>query len=254
MTKSVFDSSELYDRYALTIVVRERLDGGVPKDRDLIHQWVAAKTGHDDAETQKIVDEHMPDVAKATEAAAADKAESMWCGFKQDANDPEGRHYVETRQVKALLRECAVVLGITKKKRGSRNLIQHAFEVKAPDGGSKIRFKTMNGGTEEGAIHVMTPQGPRSALKRVDYTGEGTVLKFEIWVLGTQPAESRHLGQAEIEEMLKLAQENGLGANRSQGSGKFDVIEFSKIADGKGSKSASAKAKSKSGTHEEERE
>lgn len=220
MTESLIDSSELYDRYRIGITIRERMDGGVPKDPKLIEQWVAAKTGHNDKETQKQIEEHMPDV----EAAADEVAESMWCGFKRDAN--EGFIYIETRQIKAMLRECATVLGITKKKRGSRQIIQHGFEVKGVNGGSKVPIKVQNEGTHEGAIHVMTAQGPRSALKRVDYVGPGSTLDFGLWVLTTAPQETRHIGEKDIRKMLALAQEDGLGANRSQGSGKFDVTSF----------------------------
>lgn len=217
---SLIDSSELYDRYHISITIRERMDGGVPKDPKLIEQWVAAKTGHKDEETQKQIEAHMPDVEAATEEVA----ETMWCGFKRDAEN--GFTFIETRQVKAMLRECAVVLGITKKKRGSRQIIQHGFEIKGHDGGSKIVINAKNEATVEGAIHVMTAQGPRSALKRVDYVGPGSTLEFELWVLSTAPQESRHLGEADIKKMFALAQEDGLGANRSQGSGKFDVTTF----------------------------
>lgn len=222
----LIDSSHLYDRYAISISILERMDGGVPKNPELIEQWVAAKTGHKDEETQKQVEAHMPDV----EAAADEVAEGMWCGFKYDA--AMDFCYIETRQVKAMLRECAVVLGITKKKRGSRQIIQHAFEIKGLEGSSKIPITVESSGTHEGAIHVMTPQGPRSALKRVDWVGGGSTLDFEIWVLATAPQETRHLGQDDIHALLALAQQNGLGANRSQGSGKFEVTKFDLIEKG----------------------
>lgn len=221
---SIIDSSELYDRYRIGITIRERMDGGVPKDPKLIEQWVAAKTGHKDEETQKQVESHMPDV----EAAADEVAETMWCGFKRDVE--REFIFIETRQVKAMLRECCVVLGITKKKRGSRQVIQHGFEIKGLEGGSKIPINVKSEGTHEGAIHVMTPQGPRSALKRVDYVGPDSSLVFELWVLGTHHTETRHLGEKDIRRMFALAQEDGLGANRSQGSGKFDVTEFEVLA------------------------
>lgn len=220
---ALIDSTELYDRYTITAQVRERLDGGVPRDPELIKQWVAAKTGFADEQTQKQIEEHMPDIVAATEGAA----DAMWCGFKKDATG----QYIETRQVKAMLRECAVVLGITKAKRGSRQIIQHGFEVKGAEGGSKIYLDVKNPGTSEGPIHVMTPQGPRSALKRCDYIGAGSTLEFEVWILKTHAAETRHLGEKELRQLFALAQEDGLGANRSQGSGKFNVTAFDKTPD-----------------------
>jgi len=218
-TASVIDSAHLYDSYCVSIEVRDRLDGGVPRDPELIQKWVESKTGHADEQTQAQIEDHMPDVDAATE----DVASKMWCGFKRDDQGP----FIETRQVKAMFRECATVLGITSKKRGSRQILQHAFEIKGDGGGPKIHITAKDEGTDEGPIHIMTPKGPRSAIKRTDYVGPGSTLFFEIWVLSTAPQEKRHLGESDIRRMLGMAQENGLGANRSQGSGKFNVTNFS---------------------------
>jgi hypothetical protein len=215
---SILDSSELYNRFMIGIQVRERLDGGVPKDPELIKAWVVSKTGFDDEQTQKQIDAHKADLDAATE----EQAEAMWCGFKKDDRGP----YIETRQIKAMLRECAVVLGITKAKRGSRQIVQHGFEVRGHGGDSKVYIDAKNVGTVEGAIHVMTPQGPRNALKRVDFVGPESTLEFEVWILKTAPQETRHLGEEDLKKLFQLAQEDGLGANRSQGSGKFDVVVF----------------------------
>lgn len=54
----------------------------------------------------------------------------------------------------------------------------------------------------------------------------GCELEFQIWVLKTAPQETRHIGKNELLDMLALAQNNGIGANRSQQSGKFEVIVF----------------------------
>lgn len=222
----LLDNTNLYDRYAVEITILERFDGGVPKDPKLIHSWVAAKTGYDDEQTKKLVEQHMPDIDATTEGIA----EAMWTGFKID----EKGHYIETRQLKAMLRETAVVLGITKKKRGSRQIVQHGFEVRGFEGKSKVYIEA-DASTiqnEERPIHVMTPQGPRTAIKRTDFFVEGAKLRFEIWVLATSASETRHLGQADIENMLRLAQNNGIGANRSQQSGKFEVTAFECLGKG----------------------
>ena len=223
--KSLFDSSTLYDQYAVTITIRERMDGGVPKDPEMIRGWVASRTGHEDDTTEAQIKAHLPDIEAATEAVA----QSSWCGFKKDTRG----YYVEARQVKAMLRESSTLLGITKKKRGSKQIVQHGFEVRGHGGGSKVYLKHPTDDmadpdiqNEERAIHVVTAQGPRSALKRTDYVEAGTRLTFQIWVLGTAPQETRHIGHDTLVQMLKHAQENGLGANRSQGSGKFDVTGF----------------------------
>lgn len=216
-----FDTNILYDRYRVQIKFRSWLCGGMPRNKDLIRTWVEAQTEHADEETNKQVAE--------LEETVNEVSEKCWNGF------PEGDEglFIWTRQVKALFRECSTVLGMTREKRGSKQIIQHAFEVKGTHGLDLQRIylgKKAPDGTEEKAIHVMTAQGPRSALRRTDYV-EGVELTFEVWVLGTSAQESRHIGEKDIVRLLTLAQENGLGACRSQGHGKFDVVEFEKIAD-----------------------
>ena len=76
----------------------------------------------------------------------------------------------------------------------------------------------------------MTPKGKISALRRFDYFTEPT-LEFEIWVLTTATQEKRHVGEDDLIGILTHAQENGLGASRSQEEGKFDVVEFERMPD-----------------------
>ena len=121
------------------------------------------------------------------------------------------------------------MLRFTKNKRGSKDLLQHGFEIKAMDGGQRHYLDRKEpDGNEEGPIHVQTPLGPRTALKKVDYC-EGVELTFEIWVLKTHPSDSRYLGEKDIVEMLTFGQEDGIGADRSQGMGKFDVADFTVV-------------------------
>lgn len=213
------NSRELYDTFSVTIKMRDKLHGGVPKNPDVLEDHIKRKTGYDDEQTKQQVTDAQEDLQEIVEES--------WNGF---LCDEEKGLYIRALQVKAMLRECGSVLLFFKKKRGSKQIVQHGFEVKAPDGGDKLFLgRDKPDGHTEGPIHVMTPQGPRTALKRVDYV-EGVTIKFEVWILKTSPQESRHLGEKDLLEMLKLAQENGLGADRSQGSGKLDVVEFAKTS------------------------
>lgn len=214
-----FNSRSLYDIYRVRLQVRDRLCGGMPKNAELIRTWVTARTGYDDEKSEV-------QTAEALEVAIDETAEKGWVGF---AADGKGL-FVFARNIKAMFKENMSVLGIVKAKRGSKQVLQHGFEIKAvglyqerPD-----RIYLGRGdpdGTDERAIHVMTPQGPRAALKRSDYVVKAE-LEFEVWVLATHAAETRHIGEAELRAALTLGQENGLGADRSQGHGKFDVAEF----------------------------
>lgn len=213
-----FDTSELYEVFNVSIKLRDQLHGGQPKNPDLLKGWIAATTEHNDEKTTAQEKEAREVLLEPTE-------EKSWNGFPAD----ERGMFVWTRQIKAMFKECASMRRIFIEKVGSKQILQHGFEIKGPDVDNRVYFgKKVADGCFEGPIHVQTAQGPRTAIKRVDYV-EKVTLNFAVWVLKTNVAEKRHVGEKEVRMMLVLAQENGLGANRSQGHGKFDVVEFAKI-------------------------
>ena len=220
-----FNARALYDIYFVEIQIRDKICGGMPKNKDLIEAWVKSTTKYNDEQT----------IAQTDEARAVlleEVTERSWNGFPGD----EIGIFLWARQIKALFKECATMLRLTVAKSGSKQILQHGFEVKsyfsgvnAPKDADRIYLgRPKADGFYEGPIHVQTAQGPRSAIKRVDYV-EKALVKFEVWVLATAAGESRHVGRKELEKMLTFGQENGLGADRSQGMGKFDVVTFEQI-------------------------
>jgi hypothetical protein len=217
-----FNPRKLYDIYKVSLAFRGRLYGGTPKNPDTLRIWIESKIGIEDEITAQIT-------AEAQEKMIDQAIEKSWNGFYRD---PTKGVYIECRQVKAAIKQCASVLGVTRKKIGSKQILAEGSEVKALDGGDRLYLgKPEADGYEEKPIHVMTPQGPRTALKRVDYV-EDCKLEFEVWVLQTETQEKRHIGEEELVQIITMMQENGVGADRSQGGGKFDVVEFEKLQSG----------------------
>jgi hypothetical protein len=211
-----FNPRSLYDVYSVAIAFRGRICGGMPRNKELIRAWVESTTGHADAKAEELIQQDAELVLNAVQ-------EKSWIGFPEDET---GGLFVPARNVKAMLKQSASLLAITKKKRGSKQILAEGLEVKAIDGGDRIYLgRKKPDGTEENAIHVMTAQGPRTALRKMDHV-IGAKLSFEIWVLKTHAAETRHIGRDDVVEILRHAQENGCGASRSQGEGKFDVTGF----------------------------
>jgi hypothetical protein len=218
--KPEFNARAYYDIYQVTLAIRDKICGGTPKNPELLAGWIAATTEHNDSTTTSQEKE-------AREALLEPTEEKSWNGFPGDA----GGIFVWARQVKALFKECASMLRITTTKIGSKQILQHGFEVKGLGGKADrvhLGGKRTADGYLEGPIHVQTAQGPRTAIKRVDYV-EGVTLEFEVWILSTHAAEKRHVGEEELRRMLTFGQENGLGADRSQGHGKFDVVGFAVV-------------------------
>jgi hypothetical protein len=214
-----FNAKRLYDIYQMKIRIRERICGGLPKNPDLLEGFIKAKTGHNDEITKE-------QVAEAKEAILEPTVEQSWCCFH---GDKEKGLYILTRNLKSMLKQGASMLRFTVKKTGCKQIFHEGAEVKALDGGSRIYLGKMKpDGFKEGPIHVTGPQGPRSAIKRMDYV-ENVELEFQIWVLHTTAGETRHIGENDLIEVLTFSQENGFGADRSQGEGKFDVLGFEQI-------------------------
>lgn len=70
----------------------------------------------------------------------------------------------------------------------------------------------------------MTMQGPRSSLKLFDYIDQPTIT-FRLRVLNDGVFKEEML-----KSILEYCQENGLGADRSQGFGQFDIVSFEKMS------------------------
>jgi len=100
---------ELYRKYAVALQFRDHLLGGIPKAKDLIEAWLRSK-GFSGRKLDTIAQ-------KTTVEMQADEKEDpiacRWTGFKTDS---EGL-FIEERQVKALLKEAAYVLGLSRMAR-----------------------------------------------------------------------------------------------------------------------------------------
>jgi len=231
---------KMWNRARVTLSIRERVCGGIPKDQKLIEGWVAANMPEVSAEKQaKLVAKTAAELPAATE----EKAEKMWTTFK--VAKPDGYIFIEGRQIKAMLKESANILRealITSEK--SEKGKDKAAE-KAKSRFTAIRSKVAerlfveedrvvfdrNGkrltepdGSEERAIHVMTAQGPRDALKRTDFVAAPATISFHLkWV------NDSVVDIELVKIFFEHACENGLGADRSQGNGRFAVVAIEPI-------------------------
>lgn len=221
---------EPFDYYMAQIKVGE-LAGGIPKNKDLIKAWVWAKNKEKSEEVLKSI-------YQATLEELGDKtdevAEKGWTTFKYD----ERGLYIEGRQLKAMMKESANI--IKKIAPGASNKPKKETEVEEVTGITNLKSKiadhtfVMNervhlGKTQddifmvEQAIHVMTPQGERSSIKRTDHV-RNVELSFVIKIL-----RKSEITKATLMAILHYSQSIGLGADRSQGLGVFEVKTVVKL-------------------------
>ncbi len=214
----------LWNRYAVTIKLRNKLCGGIPKSTEMIDSWLRAKKKKlglepNEAETQA-------QAAKTATEMGLDLEETvtgMSTGFK---SDPEHGLYIEGRQVKAMLKESASVMGVTTNIRGAKNYLTQGVFVKVVENALDRIYLGVKepSGTEETVIQINSAQGKRSAFKQFDYV-VGATISFELWLL--KRIDGKEMVPVDmVKLLLQHGEESGLGSNRTQGYGTFDVVAF----------------------------
>jgi hypothetical protein len=203
---------QLWEFYGVKIRIRDRLVGGYPKNPDTEAAMLKAR-GLEDLITPQVDPATLTDEERANLKEAT--MQKSWTGFK---SDPVGGSYLEARCIKAMFKECANILkgsAILNVKNFKSKLAERVFvEPHA------IYFGKEPDNTDQRVVHVMTAMGPRSSIKLFDYY-EKPVIEFQLKVLVDGVVTKEHL-----KTILEYAQENGLGADRSQSFGQFDLLEF----------------------------
>lgn len=236
------DDPGLFTRYRVSLRFTGRLLGGTPKRADIVEGWLRTKTGVDDVSevrammvrvledqgieiTPDMTYEEMVDVSKRV------AGDHMANGFRQDASGL----YIESRAVKAMLKEAVNVLfggnkerwGVTRKGPKSAMAewvfpVEDRVHLQRPDGDGGYLSVMEPDGLHLLIGHVTGPQGPRSTLSHYEYVVQ-PYLSFEVFSLQDR------VTQEQWHQTLRYAQENGLGAVRSQGFGRFKVVGFEEV-------------------------
>jgi len=229
--RGIFDThSTLFIRYAARLVFRDKLLGGVPRDPKLIEGWLRSRAGLTDGDEVRHVmlrtlselgvdaDASMTfeQLEQASEAVAARKQTT---GFKVG----ERGLYVEARQVKAMLKESTnVVFGGERfgptRKTGKPFVAERVFVE--PD--RLWLGVTEPAGVEMTIGHVFSPAGPRSIVGYHEFV-QGASLEFQVLTMRDC------LAPEQWADLWVHAQENGLGALRSQGFGRFFIQQWERI-------------------------
>lgn len=150
------------------------------------------------------------DQAKAAEKAAKE-AEEVEGDDEEKDDKKSGKKEKESRAAKAAKSRFTGL-----KAKVAERLFIEEDKVYLMRGDGK--YITEPDGNEEKPIHIMTTQGPRTALKRFDYVESPALVKFTF----------RFLNDGIVDlDLVQVFHEhsawNGLGADRSQGNGLFTV-------------------------------
>lgn len=219
--------SDTFTTYQVAIQVRDRLMGGVPKDPRVIEGWLKKRAEIDDIEdlrravlrtVQELgadvpADASYEDLDAALTQIAGEKGTN---GFKRD----EAGIYIEGRQLKSMLRECVSILFSGEKRGRTKKSARSFFNERVFVNPDRVHLGLAEpSGIDLFIGHTTGPRGPQSNLTYIEYA-ERPLIAFEIMVLHDE------VEAGDWPEIWNLAEENGLGALRSQGFGRFDLTRF----------------------------
>ncbi len=223
---NVFDH-ELFTTVNVRIRFRDRVLGGIPKQESPLDYYIT-QSQMSDAEAKDFRD-RVKDGELSDEEKESVK-ETNWCCFEKDH---DGNLCFWHGNVKSMLKEAFAALGLCEPStRGKQKLYKYAKQhnLQVAVHVEPLRPVFVNGDGEpmtepDGAIdkvkHVKGPHGEKiSALGRHDYL-ERPEMIFSLRWLKDGPFDMK-----DMEKAAQLSQDVGLGASRSQGFGKFDVLAF----------------------------
>lgn len=212
----------------ITIQIRERLLAGKPRDLNVANAMLKARGLEDQIEA---VPETQP--ARGQEAERVAVNEGL-CEFHRRPG--KDGIWFPTNNIKAGLKENWSVLGFRSKNWGSRVSIAEGMFVYAdlPDGSPAADYDYVHLGDKPDGIDASVchseVRGERfSSIKRNEYI-EGRSLTFIVKIAALLAPK---IPDEDFAAMLVHFGEHGLGASRSQGNGKFSVLNIEEVSDAK---------------------
>lgn len=245
----IFDTepSDLFIRYRCRLQFRDRVVGGTPSNPRMIEGWLRTKMGlTQEAEVRALTKQTLIELGVDAEIFADDADEDIRFETLQQASEAIAKHsnttmfkrdqdglYLEARAVKAMLKEAVNILYA-----GERWNKRPGAPGKADTGGKAPRSTVAESvfvepqhislgvfepsGIDLAIGHIVGPQGPRSTLSYYEYVERATI-EFVVLVLKDRVDPKRW------PDIWRLAQENALGAKRSQSMGQFDVLHWERL-------------------------
>jgi len=232
--------AQLLEEEQTVVKVRIKFVGrclaGLPKGGNPLDWYMANKHMSDveKADFQKRIEE-----GKVSEEELEDIKATNCLIFEPDH---EGNLGLYCGNVKAMMREMFVSMGFTQiraktdnasaKSAGGKQLMQHMVHVFGPNGGGHIPFLVNGQKVKEpsGSVvrvkHVSDAAGKRSALGQHDYMESGTEMELRVKWFAHGVHSMDHL-----KRVWALAQDNGLGACRSQSFGRFEIVTWDVLND-----------------------
>lgn len=231
------DVNSAVTTYQVELQVRNVMVGGVPASENVIRKWLESRLELRDTALEEMLQRTLkdrfpnetPPLDKQIEALMDDPDGPSINGFKRD--QVTGELTYEGRCMKAALKEFANSAypgvdwpGKDKVSKGFRKGLMNtlAERVFVPEVFIGMGVKQPDR-VEERIKHVMTPQGPKSAINRVEIV-ETPRLHFTVRV------HDDFLPQEAWARIWERGEDIGIGADRGRSDGQFDLVKWEKVS------------------------
>ena len=224
----------LWNRYSLKMTFTVPICGGVPRSKDVLEAWIASRTATE-AKHRKLSDGigptgRLPVPLEQVEAEMAETAslleadiDRQWVGF---AKDDTGL-FVRGGAIRAHLKSCSDVLGdmmkkgevegVTAVKMFRDKMVKQLYveEERVYLRQSAGAVYTEPSGYRDATMTVMTAQGPRTCLKRIDFCFPCELSCMLLFL------QRSGLGRRHLELLLEYGCVQGFNQDRSLQFGRY---------------------------------
>lgn len=200
----------MFKDYTVEMRFEERLCGSVPLSKELVRPWLEARKPTKKPEEGKSIEEIEKEVQDSVEEAV----EKTTLGFQKHT----GVLFVRGGTIKAHLKDCSNQIKEVLKIKALRAKVANKVYV----GEYRVFLYTPEGKLAsekddefQQPVHVMTPQGPRNALKIIQFLSFPHI-SFTLKIL-----EDKEVNVDVIASIFEYGSIHGYGGERGMGEGRY---------------------------------
>jgi len=208
--KTVKKEQQMWNKFLVTMDFTYRLCGSVPQSKEIVRLWLDGRKPTKKPDDAKPIEEIEKEVIEELEQIE----EKTTLGFMKD----DIGLWVRGGTIKAHLKDCSNQIkdfvGIKNFRAKLANSVYiEEYKVYLRNG-KRIVQQSCN--SYEQPVHVITRQGPRNALKIINYVIKPT-LKFNLMLL----SEYKELDIEAVEKVFDYGSIHGYGGERGLGEGRY---------------------------------
>jgi hypothetical protein len=215
----VDQSKKMWLEYRVVMTFNRRLCGSVPMSRELIRPWLEARAPKKDPEPgARGLDELEEEVAASVDETQMSEDERVTLGFQADSNGL----FVRSGTIKAHIKDCANQIKDFLGIRNLRSKVANKVYIEEDPVYIMREGEILDSPDEEfeRPVHVMTAQGPRSALKRIWFVSPPSELSFTVKLLN----DKGEITEDVIRQVFDYGGVHGYGGERGMGEGKYEWV------------------------------